>query len=280
MYMKKIDTELVLEIASKFKKTDGFQQKTKNCGRGIFQTNTIINSESASKKFGKEIGEYVSFTFDDLLFFDVQAKEILTNQIIKSIKSLFQKTNNNPKKILVVGLGNDKYACDSLGNKVTERTLATKPYLDKKLFTKKQMKEVYTIIPGVFGQTGLESLDIIKSVCSFLKPDLVVVIDSMVAGKTDTLARSVQISGTSLSPGGGVGNTRKEFSKKTLGTNILAIGVPMVVNLKQICDADENLIVSPKDVEQKVSVLAKIIAKAINKSFCNLTEKQYDELTK
>lgn len=278
--MKTTRSELVLEIASSIKKTDGFISQSKKCAHKIIQTNTSIFSEIASKNFGKDIGEYVSFSYDDLLFFDAEAKEYLSKKITQEIKNLIGiKSLSKIKKILIVGLGNDKYACDSLGKHVADRIIVTKPYLAQNLFSQNEMKEVYVLTPGVFGTTGMESLEIIKSVCGFLNPNLVIVIDSMVASKTEALTKSIQLSNTKLSPGGGVGNNRKEISKKTLGVDILAIGVPMVVNLSNICVCDENLIVSPKDVEQKTFVLSKIIAKAINKTFCSISEKEYNDLT-
>ena len=277
--MKKIASEIILEIAAFKGKTEGFCKKTRHFEHGITMITTEIKSAFASKKVGRDIGRYVSFVFDDLLFFDVQGKNVLQKQITNAIKMFCENISKSIKKILVVGLGNDKYAADSLGKKSVERVVATKPYLSKKLFNDKQMKEVYTLLPGVFGTTGMETSQTIKSVCEFLQPDVVIAIDSMVASKTETLAKSIQISNTKLMPGGGVGNNRQEISKEVLGVDVLAIGVPLVVNLCSVFDCDEELIVSTKDVEQRVCVLSKIIATAINKSFCNLSKKEFDELT-
>jgi spore protease len=181
--------------------------------------------------------------------------------------------------VLVVGLGNEKYACDSLGAKVTQRVLVTKPYLEKGLFSPEKLNEVYAVSLGVYGTTGLDSSEVIESICKFILPDLVVVIDSMVSSSENTLAKSVQISDTKLIPGGGVGNSRKEISKDSVGAPVFAVGVPLVVNLNQICKTESDLIVTPKDVETKVCVLSKIIAKAINLTFSKITEKELYELT-
>ena len=222
-------------------------------------------------------GNYINFEFDDLLFYDYQAKEYLVKQIKKSILSLLKENSIKAKKILVVGLGNEKYACDSLGKKVVEKILITKPFLERDLFYKSKMNEIYTISLGVYGTTGLDTSETIKVICKMLKPDIVIAIDSLVAEEHCKLAKSVQISDTKLLPGGGVGNDRQEISKNVLGVNVMAIGVPLVAKIDDKNDC--NLIVSPKDVEEKVSILSKIIAKGINLSFCKLTEKEYFELT-
>ena len=112
-----------------------------------------------------------------------------------------------------------------------------------------------------------------------LKPNLVIAVDSLVTSDENHLAKSIQISNTKLSPGGGVGNNRKEISENVLGVKVVAIGVPLVVNLSSLCKTTDDLIVTPKDVEQKVGELSKIISKSINLAFNHLTEKELLELT-
>ena len=276
---KRLRTELIFEIAKGQKNSQGFSRTTKKYLHDIKQTDIKISNQEASKKLEREIGNYINFNFNDLLFFDVKAKEILTQKLQESIKNLVKLNGIKPKKVLVVGLGNEKYACDSLGKSVVDRILVTKPYLDKGYFDADKMAEIYAISLGVYGTTGLDSSQTIKSICKMIEPDLVVAIDSLVASQTKNLALSIQVTDTKLSPGGGVGNNRQEVSKALLHVNVIAIGVPLVVNLSNICPNSGNLIVTPKDVEEKVSVLSKIIAKAINLCFCKLTKTEYLELT-
>ncbi len=277
--MKKIRTELILELAKDIKNCEGFKKKVTHFKYDIKQTEINLSSEVVAKKIQREVGNYISFDFDELLFYSINAKNLLCEKLKLAIQKIIKSLKVSPKKILIVGLGNEKYACDSLGKCVTERILVTKPYLDKDLFSKSKMAEVYAVSLGVYGTTGLESSNTIKSICESLKPNLVIAVDSLVASDTKTLSKSIQISDTKLSPGGGVGNKRKEISEKTLGIKVLAIGVPLVVNLSTFCKTSEDLIVTPKDVEQKVIGLSKIIAKAINLSLNKLTEKELLELT-
>ena len=274
-----IKSELILEVAGGLKNKSGFSKKTIYLRHKIKQTDIVVSSDSVAKNIGREVGSYVCFNFDELLFFDLDAKRYLTQKIMLAIKDILKRNQIDAKKVFVVGLGNESFACDSLGKKVASQILITKPYLDKKLFTKKHMKEIYAVSLGVYGTTGLESSETIKSICEQINPDLVVVVDSLVAATSEALAKSVQISDTKLLPGGGVGNNRKEISEKILGTKILAIGVPFVLNVSDICKDADNLIVTPKDIETKVKTLSKIIANAINLSFTNLSKDEYLELT-
>lgn len=275
--MRKISkSELILEVAKGLKNVPGFLKRTQKLGRGLNKTEINILNEKTALETGREIGNYISFVYDELFFYDVYAKELLIKNLKSSIKSLLKINHISAKKVLVVGLGNEKYACDSLGKKVVEKILITKPYLERDLFSNKKMAELYAISLGVYGTTGLESSETIKSICSMLKPDLVIAVDSLVASQAKSLSKSLQISDTKLMPGGGVGNDRQEVSENSLGVKVLAIGVPLVVKFD---DKSNDLIVTPKDVEQKVDILSKIIAKAINLTFCKLTEKEYIELT-
>ena len=277
--MKKIKSELILEVAKATKINQGFQKKVTKHSHNITQTDILLFDEVCAKKIGREVGNYSTFDFDDLLFFDIDAKNILCNKLKLALSNIVKKNNISAKTILVVGLGNEKYACDSLGKSVVDRVLVTKPYLEKSLFSPKKMAEIYAVSLGVYGTTGLETSDTIKSICQTIKPNLVIVVDSLVAGSTKTLAKSIQISDTKLAPGGGVGNNRKEVSQKVLGVKVVAIGVPLVVNLSNICKTNDNLIVTPKDVEQKVADLSKIISKSINLAFNNLSQKELLQLT-
>lgn len=277
--MKKIKSELILEVSKKFKTSKGFSKTTKHFSHGIKQTTIKLTDINMAKKIGREVGTYVSLDFDEILYYDVAAKNLLCQKLELSIKNLLKEMRIKAKKILVVGLGNEKYACDSFGKLTTDRILITKPYLDRNLYDKSKLSEVYAVSLGVYGTTGFESSELIKSLCALVRPDVVIAIDSMLAESTHTLASSIQISNTKLLPGGGVGNNRKEISEAVLGTKVIALGIPMVVNLSSLCNVKDNLIVTPKDVEQKVLDLSKITAKAINLTFNKFTEKELTELT-
>ena len=99
-------------------------------------------------------------------------------------------------------------------------------------YLEKDTRPVSAIAPGVLGTTGIETMEVIKGIVENIKPKLIIVIDSLASRSIERISRTVQLSDTGIVPGAGVGNQRKEISKNTLGIPVIAIGVPMVVDLR------------------------------------------------
>lgn len=155
---------------------------------------------------------------------------------------------------------------------------------------------------GVLGTTGIETLEIIKGIVDNIKPKMLIVIDSLASKSIERISSTIQIADTGIVPGAGVGNTRKELSKNTLGIPVIAIGVPMVVDLatitydclnifitklqqeaksndylnnlkendnyEEIKDAlipnDFNMIVTPKEIDDLIENMGSVVARGIN----------------
>lgn len=96
-----------------------------------------------------------------------------------------------------------------------------------------------------------------------VKPDRVVAIDALASRKMERVNSTIQISTAGISPGGGVGNTRKSLTKETLGVDVIAIGVPTVVDAAtltiDVLDmAIDNLIAQSEETESFYEMLKKL----------------------
>ncbi|NJA34736.1 GPR endopeptidase, partial [Clostridioides difficile] len=123
--------------------------------------------------------------------------------------------------------------------------------------------EVSALSPGVMGVTGIETSEIVKSLVEKVKPDRVVAIDALASRKMERVNSTIQISTAGISPGGGVGNTRKSLTKETLGVDVIAIGVPTVVDAAtltiDVLDmAIDNLIAQSEETESFYEMLKKL----------------------
>jgi len=113
------------------------------------------------------------------------------------------------------------------------------------------------------GVTGIETSEIVKSLVEKVKPDRVVAIDALASRKMERVNSTIQISTAGISPGGGVGNTRKSLTKETLGVDVIAIGVPTVVDAAtltiDVLDmAIDNLISQSEETESFYEMLKKL----------------------
>ena len=94
----------------------------------------------------------------------------------------------------------------------------------------KGFREVSAFSPGVMGQTGIETSEIIFGVVERTKPDFLIVIDALASNSIARINKTIQMTDSGIHPGSGVGNERKEISKKILNIPVIAIGVPTVVD--------------------------------------------------
>ena len=94
---------------------------------------------------------------------------------------------------------------------------------------KKGIRCVSAFTPNVMANTGVESFDIIKGIVDSVKPDYLIVIDSLASLSINRLNKTIQITDSGINPGSGIGNNRKEISRDVLGIPVIAIGVPTVM---------------------------------------------------
>ena len=231
--------------------------------------------------------------------------EEIAEAVANELRNVIGKHINDTEDILVVGLGNLEVTPDSLGPKVISHIEITRHILE---YMPKLMPEdtrpVSAISPGVLGTTGIETMEILKGIVENIKPKLLIVIDALAARSIERISSSIQIADTGIVPGAGVDNKRKEISKKTLGIPVIALGIPMVVDLASITNdcinlfieslqqkamsneylnelkekdnyeeikealipRDYNMIVTPKEIDILIENMSKIVSKGINKA--------------
>jgi len=238
----------------------------------IVKRTSVIVDKDYSKKIGKAEGDYI--TIETSVVNEGNKPEFtrVASAIADAILELTKKNN-----ILVVGLGNPDMTADSLGKRVLDRTMITRHL--KKGKGSQNMASVCGIYPNVLGVTGIESFDVIKGVVDRVNPDCVLVVDSLAGATVGRIASAFQVSNAGITPGSGISNHRTRLDKKSLGIEVISIGVPLVVYASTIIqDAFEgkaqefdpsigNMVVTPKEIDLLVVDCAAIIARAINIAF-------------
>ena len=223
--LKKVNTrtDLAIELLED-KKNKTVEEVEDN-----IRVTTMNIDEDEEKIYGKKRGNYITIEFDDVTDFNNSKKveEVLIKQINKMLEML---DINENKSALVIGLGNDKSTPDSLGPLTINNIIVTSHFFEMDINVEEGFRKVSAFNPGVMGQTGIETSDIITSIIDKIKPDFLIVIDALKASSISKLNKTIQISDSGISPGSGIGNKRKEISFETTNIPVIAIGIPTVVD--------------------------------------------------
>lgn len=228
-----IRTDLAIDEIEEEKKLNGVKYKTDTIN-GIKVTNVELSEKN---DLNKKKGKYITLEFEDV----TDSKNFLNvkNTLTLILKKMLKL--NKDSYGLIVGLGNDKSTPDSLGPLVIDGIIVTNHmYILNEMST--NYKRVSAINPGVMGETGIETSDIIESVVKKIKPTYLIIIDSLASKSIERLNKTIQITDTGIHPGSGIGNKRKEISYETLKIPVIAIGVPTVVDASIIVSDTINFI--------------------------------------
>ncbi len=240
---------------------------------GIRVSSLRIQSEEASARLQKPVGTYV--TVDVTPFRSVSVNfEGELSVVSEELAKLVPKEGT----VLVAGLGNSDITPDAIGPQTAAGVLATRHFHGSE--TAKvlpDLRPVAVIAPGVLGKTGIETAEIIRSVCDFIRPSAVIAIDALASSHVDRLGCTVQISDTGISPGSGVQNKRKELSRETLGVPVVALGIPTVVDMGTIAENLSELelkepaectgyMVTPREIDVIIKQAAQTLSLAVNKA--------------
>lgn len=232
--MKKFNvrTDLAVEAKERYEGTDtevsGVVLEEKSISGGAINiTRVKILNHRGEIAMKKPVGNYITIESDRLKYTDEEHGREMSKVLSKVIGKLSE--NIKKRKVMIVGLGNRDATPDALGPRVISGININ--------------DNIYAVSPGVMAQTGMETAAYVMALAGEMKPDIIIAIDALAARSTKRLNTTIQISDTGISPGSGVGNHRKEISKKTLGIPVIAIGVPTVVDAATIVnDAMDGLI--------------------------------------
>lgn len=232
---------------------------------------SVFRAKLAEKNsIGRPAGNYCTFEiekYDKKVF--AELKILLGNAIAEFLP---KKTNS----VLLLGMGNSEIVSDALGVKTLD-------CVDVVSLMELSNKKIVKFCPGVYSVSGIESYAVVKSLVQAVRPDAVIVVDSLCTQELWRIGRSFQVSDAGIIPGSAVGSDVCNLSCETLGCEVISIGVPVVVYLKSIIEnainkstpnpnagwSAEDLkmnfdaIFSPKDIDYIISRASHIISDSI-----------------
>ncbi len=292
---KYVQTDLACEILGDGESLpNGVEHRVQTIG-GISISRVLISDRAAAKTLNRPCGCYVSYQGRRLnLLHDAEEESLvrlLGGELRTMATHLSGKQVDTNFSVCVVGLGNRELTADALGPLVTARLTATRHLRDEAsdLYRSLRCCQLSTVTPGVLGQTGIESLELLRGTVESVSPDLLIAVDALAARSCERLASTVQLSDTGIAPGSGVGNHRSEISKKTLGIPVISLGIPTVVHsstlvldalreagmeeaedsLHRVLQNRHSFFVTSKDCDGVTQAGVRILSRAITVAFAS-----------
>ena len=277
-------TDLAVEtdalLAEARQQAQGYIKKQSQIDEDISVTDITITTPEGEEAFGKPRGTYITLEVRGILEekndIIMRASRALAAELKKLIKFDYFL------KALVVGLGNEKVTPDSLGPHTVDKVKITSHLF--RMFDCDgdwEMANVSGFNPSVTGVTGMETAELIRQAAELVKPDVVIVIDSLAAKDIGRMSTTIQLCDTGIVPGAGMGNNRREINEASLGCKVVAIGVPTVIDSRNLLleaaedaegwdveryirEHDLDMIVTSTDIDLIIKVFSEIISNAIN----------------
>lgn len=289
-----IRTDLALENREMYHENNGgkgteisgVSVKVDNHDEGIKITRIGILDKNGEEALGKPKGNYITLEVKGVIEGDEIQRETIKDSAARALASELKKLIkfHYKLKVLVIGLGNRSVTPDSLGPYTLSKVKVTRQmFLLFEADGDYEMSCVSGFAPGVMGDTGIETAELILQVKEMVNPDVIIAIDALAARNVERISTTIQINDTGIAPGAGMGNIRKQLNEETLGAKVVAIGVPTVIDSKtlildafkdHIKDVDSaekfmenaglDLIVTSTDIDQVIKDFSDIIAKGIN----------------
>ena len=223
--MKHPRTDLAMESFNEGDHSPGVQVSHWDTA-DVRMTEVIISDEEAARQLGKPCGAYLTMECGLLRERDPEARIAVSALLGEELGRMIRSESDAP--VLVIGLGNRFITPDSLGPLAVDKTLVTRHMLQTE-YARSDMRSVCAIAPGVLGVTGVETMEMVQSLAEKLRPRAIVCIDSLAARASERIGSTIQLTDTGIQPGGGVGNHRQPLTRETLGTDVIAVGMPTVV---------------------------------------------------
>ena len=281
--MRRNRTDLAYEEVLNLAENDDFTHHKKSVG-AITAHHIVIHRRN--DQIDKEPGEYITVELTDLN--DQDQRDEAAAVMTDCLKQVIFGGRSDVERVLVVGLGNQEITADALGPMAAREVIVTSHLFRlQDPSVGQDMREVAVIVPGVMGQTGMETAEFVQAVARQFQPDLVIAIDALGTRSLQRINRVIQISDTGIQPGGGVGNHRKAINEALLGVPVIAVGVATVVSIEALIDqvlsaagSDDyerimqhihyhesyQMVLTPKEMDEEVRHLSEVIARSLNQA--------------
>ena len=227
---------------------------------GCAVTRVEVLDDRGAAALGKPIGSYRTVELSPTAEGEDYERQVRC--VAEELTALLPEDPETP--LLVLGLGNRDITPDAVGPLTAAGTVVTRHLRRHLPDSFGHLREVAALAPGVMGDTGLESAEILRGVAAECRPGAVIAVDALAALSIHRLCTTVQLSSAGIVPGSGVGNARAALNAETLGLPVIALGVPTVIDAGALREDARGMIVTPKDIDARVRQVSRLCGAAIS----------------
>lgn len=252
-----------------------------------------IATETASRTLGKPCGTYLTLECGRMDRLYGKRREFVARLLAGELRGMAERLTGKRADaelgVFVAGLGNAELTADAIGPMTVRKLTATRHLREHEgdLFHSAGCVSLSALAPGVLGQTGIETAELLSGAVRVVSPDLVIVVDALAARSCDRLASTIQLSDVGIQPGAGVGNHRAAITHQSIGVPVIALGVPTVVDsatlvydalreagiqtvepsLSRVLKSGKSFFVSPKESDVISAKVSDLLSHAVTLAF-------------
>ena len=254
-----------------------------------------VTTERAARLLGKPCGRYLTLSLEALSRREEEAFPRSVRVLAALIETLLPPLDS-AAPVLIAGLGSRSITPDAVGPRSADHVIATRHLISRSPEFFASWRPVSVLAPGVLGQTGVETGEIVRGVLDHVRPRAVIAIDALVDALASRslrrVCRTIQLADTGIVPGSGVNNARTALDRQTLGVPVVSIGVPTVADggslaheiAQQLdgaqCEALDDLsqpfIITTRDIDREVADTARLIGYAVNMALQHISVEEID----
>lgn len=212
------------------------------------EKNVIIKHFLVKEKKEVSPGDYFTLSFDDSVLY--KESKTLEKVFLKVFKTFLAKYHKGGT-ILIIGLGNSSILGDSFGCLTLNQLIATNQYNDFLTVPK-----VALFAPETTNKTGISSFKLIEMVVNLLKPDIIILLDSLLTNDKKHLNRTLEINDCGMVFAEEL-RSNKTIDKNTFQIPVLSVGYPTLLK-------DKFTYLEKYTLKNDLEIITNIVSNAIN----------------
>lgn len=216
-----------------------------------------------------------------------ELRDCLTRELRQMLRTIEErKQKASPFSVMVVGLGNRELTPDAVGPETVKGIVVRAPTDEKGADGKAGTTSVSAFSPDVVGNTGIETVELIRGAVRATHPHVILAVDALAARSAERLASVIQLFDGGIAPGSGLGKRRTAICEETLGVPVIAVGIPTVVrasaligealescgigtedaSVRSLLERSGSFFVAPKETDLVLKSASLLLSDAINRA--------------